>query len=67
MEVNGPFAEQLGVTMSEMGHIQVMPPFHETTVPGVFAIGDCAAMFKTVSFSKKPGRVNSRALHKSRS
>lgn len=54
MEINGPFAEQLGVTVTEMGFIQVAPPFFETTVPGVFAVGDCASILKTVSITESP-------------
>jgi pyruvate/2-oxoglutarate dehydrogenase complex dihydrolipoamide dehydrogenase (E3) component len=56
MEVNRIFAEQLGVTITEMGFIQVAPPYFETTVPGVFAVGDCASIFKTVSVPQDPAR-----------
>ncbi|KAI1120160.1 thioredoxin reductase glit [Nemania abortiva] len=45
MQVNGPFAEQLGLETFTFGHeiIKVNAPFHETSVKGVFAIGDCAS------------------------
>ena len=43
---NGPFVEQLGIELEPMGHIKVTPPFNETSVPGVFAVGDCATMMK---------------------
>ncbi|KAI0107205.1 thioredoxin reductase glit [Nemania sp. FL0031] len=45
MQVNGHFAEQLGLETFTFGHeiIKVNTPFHETSVNGVFAIGDCAS------------------------
>lgn len=48
-EVNGPFAKQLALTMTEGGDIQATPPLHETSVPGVFAVGDCATLYKAVT------------------
>ncbi|GES62225.1 thioredoxin reductase GliT [Aspergillus terreus] len=48
-EVNGPLAKQLALTMTEGGDIQTTSPFHETSVPGVFAVGDCATPFKAVT------------------
>ncbi|GAB1317428.1 Thioredoxin reductase [Madurella fahalii] len=48
-EVNGPFVKQLGVELNEMGVIKTTQPFYETTVPGVFAAGDCAAPMPAVS------------------
>ncbi|KAF7173483.1 hypothetical protein CNMCM6106_007561 [Aspergillus hiratsukae] len=48
-EVNGPFAKQLALAMTEGGDIQTTPPFHETSVPGVFAVGDCATPLKAVT------------------
>ncbi|KAJ5082263.1 hypothetical protein N7532_011306 [Penicillium argentinense] len=48
-EVNGPFVKQLALTMTEGGDIQTTPPFHETSVPGVFAVGDCATPLKAVT------------------
>ncbi|KAK4239025.1 hypothetical protein C8A03DRAFT_43329 [Achaetomium macrosporum] len=47
-QVNGPFVEQLGLEINEMGVIKTNPPFYETTVPGVFAIGDCASPMHAV-------------------
>jgi len=48
MQVNGPFAEQLGLETFTFGHeiIKVNPLFHETSMKGVFAIGDCASAQK---------------------
>ncbi|KAL6852466.1 hypothetical protein ACO1O0_007011 [Amphichorda felina] len=39
-EINGPFAEQLGLETMESGHVKTTEPFGETSVPGVFAAGD---------------------------
>lgn len=46
MRVRGPFAEQLGLELTKNGDYKVNGPFNETTLGGVFAAGDCAAMFK---------------------
>lgn len=48
-EVNGPFVEQLGLEIAETGVIKTSPPTYETTVPGVFAAGDCASPIPAVS------------------
>jgi len=47
-EVNGPFAQQLGLELTPMGDIQTFPPFQTTSMPGVFAAGDCGTMIKSV-------------------
>ncbi|PWI69328.1 hypothetical protein PCL_00975 [Purpureocillium lilacinum] len=47
-QVSGPFVEQLGLEINEMGVIKTNQPFYETTVPGVFAVGDCAAPMPAV-------------------
>ncbi|KAI1823895.1 FAD/NAD(P)-binding domain-containing protein [Xylaria intraflava] len=47
--VKGPFAEQLGLELTETGEYVVSPPFNETTVGGVFAAGDCTTMFKVAT------------------
>lgn len=48
-QAKGPFAEQLGLSLTPTGDIATTPPFGETTVPGVFAVGDCATQLKAVS------------------
>ncbi|KAI8632627.1 putative thioredoxin reductase glit-like protein [Xylariaceae sp. FL1651] len=48
-ELNGPFAQQLALELTPQGDIQTTPPFGETSVPGVFAAGDCASMGKIVA------------------
>ncbi|KAL2819269.1 hypothetical protein BDW59DRAFT_181691 [Aspergillus cavernicola] len=47
-EVNGPFAAQLDLKMTAKGDIEVSQPFFETSMLGVFAVGDCAGPFKAV-------------------
>lgn len=46
VQINGPFHEQLGLDVDPMGFIKTNPPFNETSVPGVFAVGDCGSMMK---------------------
>jgi hypothetical protein len=45
-KLNGPFAEQLGVEITPMGHIKALFPFNETTVSGVYVAGDAGSPFK---------------------
>ncbi|KAL4868394.1 hypothetical protein BDV12DRAFT_197271 [Aspergillus spectabilis] len=47
--VNGPFAEQLDLKMTAQGDIEVTQPFFETSMPGVFAVGDIAGPIKAVT------------------
>ncbi|KAI0489787.1 FAD/NAD(P)-binding domain-containing protein [Xylaria cf. heliscus] len=47
-ELNGPFAKELGVDLAPQGHINTLPPFFTTNVPGVYAAGDCATLMKSV-------------------
>lgn len=47
--LNGPFVEQLGLETIESGEIKVSPMFNETSMPGVFAVGDCATPMKAVT------------------
>ncbi|GAM33615.1 thioredoxin reductase [Talaromyces pinophilus] len=47
--LNGPFAEQLGLETIESGEIKATPMFNETSMPGAFAIGDCATPMKAVT------------------
>ncbi|KAI0161880.1 FAD/NAD(P)-binding domain-containing protein [Hypoxylon sp. FL1284] len=57
MELNGPFAEQLGLTIAPPGHIDAQPPFNTTNVPGVYAAGDCATFMKAVPMATAMGAV----------
>ncbi|KAL2832215.1 hypothetical protein BJY01DRAFT_260290 [Aspergillus pseudoustus] len=47
-QVNGPFATQLELKMTPGGDIEVSPLFYETSMPGVFAVGDVAGPIKAV-------------------
>lgn len=48
--LNGPFAEQLGLKISQMGgEYEISGPFQATNVPGVYAAGDTMNMFKVLS------------------
>lgn len=51
---SGPFAQQLGLATSPMGDIQAEAPFHQTSVRGVFAAGDCITPYKVI-----PGAISS--------
>ncbi|KAI0871563.1 FAD/NAD(P)-binding domain-containing protein [Hypoxylon argillaceum] len=48
VELNGSFVKDLGVDVAPQGHINTLPPFFNTNVPGVFAAGDCATLLKSV-------------------
>ncbi|KAL1867683.1 hypothetical protein Daus18300_006239 [Diaporthe australafricana] len=48
IEINGPFAKQLGLEMGAQGEIKISSPFNETSVPGVFAAGDAASQVRVV-------------------
>ncbi|KAI0206379.1 FAD/NAD(P)-binding domain-containing protein [Astrocystis sublimbata] len=47
-ELNGSFAQDLGVEIAPQGHIHTIPPFFNTTAAGVYAAGDCATLMKSV-------------------
>lgn len=51
-ELNGPFAQQLGLQLTPQGDIFTTAPFGATSVPGVFAAGDCMA----------PGKIAANAI-----
>lgn len=44
----GPFVSQLGLATTPLGDIQTEGPFFQTTVPGVFAVGDCSTPYKVI-------------------
>ena len=44
----GALAEQLGLELTPMGDIKVSPPWNETSVKGVFAVGDAATPMRNV-------------------
>ncbi|KAI4908884.1 hypothetical protein J4E90_008621 [Alternaria incomplexa] len=52
---NGAFAKQLGVETNDFGFYKTNPPFFETSVPGIFAAGDCGDPFKIGTFAVSMG------------
>lgn len=48
-QAKGPFPQQLGLELTPSGDIQTTQPFGEASVPGVFAVGDCATPIKVVA------------------
>ncbi|KAI0198295.1 FAD/NAD(P)-binding domain-containing protein [Astrocystis sublimbata] len=52
--VQGPFVDQLGISLSPMGDINADAPAHQTSVRGVFAAGDCITPYKVI-----PGAISS--------
>ncbi|KAK1148487.1 hypothetical protein N8T08_009492 [Aspergillus melleus] len=62
VKVNGPFHEQLGLEVDLAGFIKVNAPFNEASVPGVFAMGDCGTMVKTVSQAMTMGSFGAAGL-----
>jgi thioredoxin reductase len=55
IELNGPFAKDLGLDIAPEGHISTTPPFNNTSLPGVFAAGDCATLMRAVSVASMMG------------
>lgn len=47
-ELDRSLIDQLGLKISDRGDIDVMPPFCQTTAPGVYAAGDCASPAKII-------------------
>lgn len=65
MKVNGTFSEQLGLRMvPHFGHdiIHAEPPFNETSVPGVFAVGDCSSPQKVYAQALAMGACTAAGL-----
>ncbi|KAJ5618160.1 hypothetical protein N7537_003274 [Penicillium hordei] len=54
-QINGPFANQLGLHLTSDGNIKTTEPFYSTSVPGVFAAGDCAVPMKAVATAISSG------------
>ena len=61
-EVNGPFARQLALELTEGGDIKTSQPFFETSVPGCFATGDCATYMKAVTSAISMGALGAGGL-----
>jgi len=54
---------ELGLGLTPMGDIQLTGPFKETTVPGVFAAGDCATMQKSIPVAVGEGAIAAAGIH----
>ncbi|OBT38622.1 hypothetical protein VE00_10790 [Pseudogymnoascus sp. WSF 3629] len=61
-EINGPFAQQLSLELTEQGDIKTTQPFHESSIHGVFAIGDCATPMKAVGIAMSMGGLGAGGL-----
>ncbi|PVH95161.1 FAD/NAD(P)-binding domain-containing protein [Periconia macrospinosa] len=51
----GPFVAQLGLATTPLGDIQADGPFYATSVPGVYAVGDCSTPYKVIPSSITSG------------
>lgn len=47
--LNGNWDKKLGLELSQSGQFKLTPPFNETSMGGVFAVGDCALMQAAVA------------------
>jgi thioredoxin reductase len=47
-ELDRRLVDQLSLAIGPVGEIAVTPPFCKTSLPGVYAAGDCATMMKTI-------------------
>lgn len=61
-EVNGPFARQLALELTDQGDIKTNGAMYESSVPGVFAVGDCATFMKGVTNAVAMGTVAAAAV-----
>ncbi|KAI8623698.1 hypothetical protein F5Y19DRAFT_457633 [Xylariaceae sp. FL1651] len=48
-KLRGDLAQQLGLEITPMNTIKVLPPFNQTSVKGVFAAGDCSSPMMTLT------------------
>ena len=45
-QLNGTFAQQLGLELTPQGDLKITPPFYQTSLPGVFTAGDTSSPVK---------------------
>ena len=45
-QLSGTLAQQLGLELAPQGDLKAMPPFYQTSLPGVFAAGDTSSPVK---------------------
>ncbi|MEM9339949.1 MAG: NAD(P)/FAD-dependent oxidoreductase [Bacteroidota bacterium] len=62
-EQHCPIPETLGCRLTETGHIEVTN-FQETTLPGIYAAGDCTTLFRSVSGAVAQGNIAGAMLNK---
>lgn len=56
-KAKGPFAEQLGLETTPSGDLVVIPPFQQTSVPGVYAAGDNSHAMKVTPAAQYTGSL----------
>jgi hypothetical protein len=61
-EINGPYTYQLGLDLTDSGDIRVSGPLYTTTVPSVFAVGDCACATKDVLQAMATGALAAKGV-----
>jgi thioredoxin reductase len=54
---NGPFVEELGLELDEMGDVKALPPLNATNVHGVYVAGDICSFSKIVSHALYLGNI----------
>jgi len=59
---NADVVARLGIETTELGFIKTSQPFYETSVPGVFAVGDAAVPFKIATHAIATGSFASNGL-----
>ncbi|KAA8645300.1 hypothetical protein EYZ11_003675 [Aspergillus tanneri] len=61
-EINGPYTHQLGLDLNDRGDIKISGPLYTTTVPSVFAVGDCACSTKDVLQAMATGALGAKGI-----
>ncbi|KAL3432242.1 FAD/NAD(P)-binding domain-containing protein [Aspergillus tetrazonus] len=61
-EINGPYTYQLGLDLTDSGDIRISGPLYTTTVPSVFAVGDCACATKDVLQATATGALAAKGV-----
>jgi hypothetical protein len=59
----GPFAKQLGLSLSQTGDVQADAPAFQTTERGVFTAGDCISPYKVIPHAIMTGNFAAVARH----
>ena len=56
-QVRGPFAQQLSLELTPKGDLKTNPPFLQTSLTGVFAVGDCSSPMKITPNAQMTGSL----------